>query len=164
MQILGHHASARLIDKRTVPANESVAEHLGIPAGSLVVKIQRVRLADHTPLSFDEHIYLERSAKRSLKMTWEMEPIFSLLEEKYTIPLVEAEYHMEAALATPEVARALGISAGGPVFLIERTSFCEGHKPIDYERLHYRGDHISFVTRLARRPRPKPRTETVSNE
>jgi GntR family transcriptional regulator len=74
---------------------------------------------------------------------------------------VEAEYHMEAALATPEVVRALGISVGSPVFLIERTSFCEGHKPIDYEKLHYRGDHISFVTRLARRPKPKPRTAAV---
>jgi GntR family transcriptional regulator len=71
---------------------------------------------------------------------------------------------MEAALATPEVARALGISAGSPIFLIERTSFCEGHKPIDYEKLHYRGDHISFVTRLARRPRVKPRMEALPNE
>ena len=37
--------------------------------------------------------------------------------------------------------------------MIERTSYTEGHRPIDYEKLHYRGDAISFVTRLARRPR-----------
>jgi GntR family transcriptional regulator len=167
MQVLGRHASARLIDKRTVPANESVAERLGIPAGSLVVKIQRVRLADHTPLSFDETYLPREIGEKVIENDLEMEPIFSLLEEKYTIPLVEAEYHMEAALATPEVARALGISAGSPIFLIERTSFCEGHKPIDYEKLHYRGDHISFVTRLARRPKPKPpkaRMEALPNE
>jgi GntR family transcriptional regulator len=51
------------------------------------------------------------------------------------------------------VAQALGIGEGSPIFLIERTSYITEHRPIDYERLHYRGDRIRFVTRLARRPR-----------
>jgi GntR family transcriptional regulator len=45
------------------------------------------------------------------------------------------------------------VSAGSPIFLIERTSYTTGNRPVDYERLHYRGDLIRFVTRLARRPR-----------
>jgi GntR family transcriptional regulator len=51
-------------------------------------------------------------------------------------------------------AAALGIEVGDPIFLIERTSYSEGHRPVDYEKLHYRGDQIRFVTRLARRPAP----------
>jgi GntR family transcriptional regulator len=82
----------------------------------------------------------------------ENEPIFSLLEQKYNLQLVEAEYRLEAVSAEAAVARALGISAGSPIFLIERTSYCAGHQPIDYEKLYYRGDQIRFVTRLARRP------------
>ncbi|WP_460490375.1 hypothetical protein [Bordetella tumbae] len=38
---------------------------------------------------------------------------------------------------------------------MERVSFTEGQRPIDYEKLHYRGDLISLVTRLARRPRDR---------
>jgi DNA-binding GntR family transcriptional regulator len=40
---------------------------------------------------------------------------------------------------------------GSPIFLIERTSYSIGYRPVDYEKLHYRGDQIRFVTRLARR-------------
>jgi GntR family transcriptional regulator len=50
------------------------------------------------------------------------------------------------------VGRILGVSAGSPVFLIERTSYAVGGRPVDYERLHYRGDQIRFVTKLARKP------------
>jgi GntR family transcriptional regulator len=79
------------------------------------------------------------------------EPIFALLEERYDTPLIEAEYELEAAAAEPAIAMALKIPAGSPIFLIERTSYTLGHRPVDYERLHYRGDHIRFKTRLGRR-------------
>jgi GntR family transcriptional regulator len=45
------------------------------------------------------------------------------------------------------VAQALGIAAGSPIFLIERTSYTTEQQPIDYEKLHYRGDQSRFVTR-----------------
>jgi GntR family transcriptional regulator len=79
------------------------------------------------------------------------EPIFSLLEQKYNTPLVEAKYQLEAVCADATVARALRIGVGSAIFLIERTSYSIGHRPVDYEKLHYRGDRIRFVTRLARR-------------
>jgi GntR family transcriptional regulator len=78
-------------------------------------------------------------------------PIFILLEEKYGIPLTEAEYSLEAAAASAQVAKSLEVSEGAPIFRIERTSFTTDGKPVDYEILSYRGDLIRFATRLARR-------------
>src|SRR6266851_635511 len=154
MQSLGRQASARLLDKQIVPASESVARELAITAGTPLVRIQRVRLADNAALSFDE-TYLPRAiGERILENDLETEPIFSLLEQKYDTPLVEAEYRLEAISADRTVAAALGIAQGSPIFLIERTSYTTDHTPIDYEKLHYRGDQIRFVTRLARRSRP----------
>jgi GntR family transcriptional regulator len=151
MQSLGRQASARLLDKQIVPASESVARQLAITAGTPVVRIQRVRLADNAPLSFDE-TYLPRAiGERIIENDLETEPIFSLLEQKYDTPLVEAEYRLEAISADTTVARALGIAAGSPIFLIERTSYTTEHQPVDYEKLYYRGDQIRFVTRLSRR-------------
>jgi GntR family transcriptional regulator len=153
MQSLGRKASARLIDKQIVPASESVARKLAIRGGTPVVRIQRVRLADNAPLSFDETYLPREIGERIIENDLETEPIFSLLEQKYETPLVEAEYGLEAICADATVARALGISAGSPIFLIERTSYTTEHRPIDYEKLYYRGDQIRFVTRLARRSR-----------
>lgn len=155
MRSLGRQASARLLDKQIVSAGESVARQLAIAAGTLVVRIQRVRLANNAPLSFDETYLPREIGERIIENDLETEPIFSLLEQKYDTPLVEAEYRLEAISADATVAGALGIGEGSPIFLIERTSYTTEHMPIDYEKLYYRGDQIRFVTRLARRSRTR---------
>ena len=153
MQAAGRTPTARLLDKRIVAADEAVARHLALPPGALVVRLQRVRLADGVAMSFDE-TYLPRDlGERVAENDLEAEPVFALLENRYDTPLVEAEYQLEAAAADPVVAQALQVPARSPIFLIERTSYTTGNRPIDYERLHYRGDLIRFVTRLVRHAR-----------
>jgi GntR family transcriptional regulator len=155
MQALGRHPTARLIDKQVVAADKTVAHQLALSAGSLVVRIRRVRLADEEPVSFDETYLPREIGQKVITNDLEVEPIFFLLEQKYDIPLVEAEYRLEAVTAEDTVAEALGVETGSPLFLIERTSYCAGNRPVDYEKLYYRGDMVRFVARLARRPAAK---------
>jgi GntR family transcriptional regulator len=122
------------------------------------VRVQRVRLADGVPLSFDETYLPRQVGEKVMTDNLALEPIFALLEQKYDTPLVEAEYRLEAVSASPEVARALEIEPGSPIFLIERTSYSGGQRPVDHEKLFYRGDHIRFVTRSARRATSGART------
>jgi GntR family transcriptional regulator len=151
MRNLGHTASAVVLDRRLVAASETVARELKIQRSAPVARIQRVRLADGIPMSFDETYLPQGLGEKIMADDLENQPIFSLLEQKYATPLIEAEYRLAAVASHGTVARALGINAGSPIFLIERTSFSSGHQPVDYERLYYRGDHIRFVTRLTRR-------------
>lgn len=155
MRLLGRSPTARLLGREIVPAAPMVAEKLGVPSGATVVRIQRVRLSDGVPLSFDETYLPEDLGRRVMADDLAKEPIFTLLEERYDTPLVEAEYMLEAAAAESAVAMALEISPGSPIFLIERTSYTSGHRAVDYERLHYRGDQIRFRTRLTRRRGPR---------
>jgi GntR family transcriptional regulator len=158
MQALGRNPTARLIDKRILAADQTVAHHLGLAPGTLVVRLWRVRLADGVAMSFDE-TYLPRDlGEKVAENDLEAEPVFALLENKHDTPLVEAEYTLAAAAADPVAAQALQVPAGSPVFLIERTSYTTGNRPVDYERLHYRGDLVRFVTRLVRRPRASTQT------
>jgi GntR family transcriptional regulator len=151
MQALGRAPSARVLDRRLVAASETVARQLSLGRGSTVARIQRIRLADGIPLSFDETYLPQALGEKIMADDLENQPIFSLLERKYATPLIEAEYRLAAVASHGTVARALGMEAGSPIFLIERTSFSTQRRPVDYERLYYRGDHIRFVTRLARR-------------
>ncbi|MFK4822419.1 GntR family transcriptional regulator [Ochrobactrum quorumnocens] len=153
MIALGRNPSARLLDKRSVPASTVVAARLGISVGTQVFRIKRVRLADGIAMSFDESYLPLDIGEKIASNDLEIEPIFSLLENKYGLSLVEAEYQLEAVTADEQVARELEVAQGSPIFLIERTSYCEGSKPIDYEKLYYRGDLIKFITRLSRRSR-----------
>jgi GntR family transcriptional regulator len=153
MLAVGRNPTARLISSAAVTADATVAQRLQIPTGTRVYRIERVRLADGVPVSFDETYLPLEIGEKIASNDLEAEPIFSLLEVKYDIPLIEAEYQLEATTADAGLSERLGIEAGAPIFLVERTSFCAGPIPIDYERLYYRGDLIRFVTRLSRRPR-----------
>jgi GntR family transcriptional regulator len=152
MGALGRRPTARVIDKQRIGATQSVAINLGLARGTPVIRIERVRLADDVPISFDETYLPADLGEKVIANDLENEPIFSLLEQKYDTALIEAEYRLEAVTAKGAVAKALGIKTGSPIFLIERTSYADGHRPVDYERLFYRGDQIRFVTRLAKRP------------
>lgn len=157
MQSVGRTASARVLSQIVVNATARVAERLQLTKGTKVMQIKRVRLADRIPVSLDE-TYLPLSlGKKIVRNDLRLHPIFTLLEEQYGVPLIEADYELEAVVATQSVAKALEVSVGSPIFQIERTSLTADSRPIDYEILSYRGDLVRFVTKLLRHPQ-KPST------
>jgi GntR family transcriptional regulator len=151
MRAVGRKPTARVLGKEIVTADTTVASHLALTKGERVVRIRRVRLADGVPISFDETYLPLEIGKKIITNNLKVEPIFSLLERKYDVPLLEAEYKLEAVAAEADVAAALRVKQGCPIFRIERTSYSTGNRPVDYEKLHYRGDLVRFVTRLARK-------------
>ncbi len=151
MEAQGRRATARVLGRETLAASAIVARQLKLRVGAQVVRIQRVRIADGEPISFDD-TYLPRAiGERVMADDLERHPIFDLLERKYATPLLEAEYRLEAAVADRVVARALSVRVGSPLFVIERTSYAAERVPVDYEKLYYRGDRVSFVTTLRRK-------------
>jgi GntR family transcriptional regulator len=98
MHALGRKPTARLIGKQIVTADATVACQLALTNGERVVKI-RVRLADGIPLSFDETYLASEIGKKIITNNLKVEPIFSLLERKYNVPLIEAEYKLDAVPA-----------------------------------------------------------------
>jgi GntR family transcriptional regulator len=150
MTAAGRKASARVVSQDIVSATARIAERLQLTRGARVMRIARVRLADGVPVSFDE-TYLPLSlGKKIVSHDLRMHPIFTLLEEEYGIPLVEADYELQAVTASKTIAGALQVRVGSPIFQIERTSRTTNHEPIDYEVLSYRGDLVRFVTKLSR--------------
>jgi GntR family transcriptional regulator len=152
MSAAGRKATARVISQDVVAASTRVAERLQLAKGTKVMQIKRVRLADGMPISLDETYLPLALGKQIVRNDLRLHPIFSLLEEEYGVPLVEADYELEAVIASRAVARALQVRAGSPIFQIERTSMTTGNQPVDYEVLSYRGDLVRFVTKLFRRP------------
>ena len=78
------------------------------------MQIKRVRMADGVAVSLDETYLPLALGRKVVENDLEVYPIFSLLEGKYDTPLLEADYRIEAILADPFVAEALGIEEGLP--------------------------------------------------
>lgn len=107
MKALGRAATAQLLDKEIVPADADVARQLALPSGTLVMRIRRVRFADGVAMSFDETYLPREIGEKIVTHDLDVEPIFTLLEDRYDLPLIEAEYRLEAVSAAPAVAAAL---------------------------------------------------------
>lgn len=157
---LGHRPLARLVKAEQVPANETVAAKLNLPIGETVTYIERVRLANEIPLSFDTTWLPNDLGQKIVQDNLDIYPIYSLLEDKYGILLGNAQYVIDAAVAEATLARILNIDEGAPIFIIERTAQTTEGIPIDFEMLHYRADRIRFALQLNRK-RPTWRLDVL---
>jgi GntR family transcriptional regulator len=156
MVAMGLQPSAKVLGTAPTEANETVARQLRVPIGTAVMQIRRVRMADDVAVSLDETYLPMDLGRKVVENDLDVYPIFSLLEGKYDTPLLEADYRLEAISADPLVAEALGIEVKSPILLIERVSYSLDQRPVDYEKLFYRGDKIRLSTRLRRRQSPLP--------
>lgn len=150
MEAQGLQSRARVLRVEEVSAPPEARAALDLPLGSSVTLIQRVRLAAGQPVSFDVTYLPVHLGSLVAQDDLENEQIFTLLETRHRTPLIEADYALTASTADAAVAAALEVPEGSAVFRIERTSFTTGQLPVDYEVLHYRGDAITFTTRLPR--------------
>ena len=112
MHAVGRKPTARVVGKEIVTADSTVAGQLALTKGQRVVRIRRVRVADGVPISFDETYLPLEIGKKIMTHNLKVEPIFSLLERKYDVPLIEAQYKLEAVAAEAEVAAALRVKLG----------------------------------------------------
>jgi GntR family transcriptional regulator len=151
MEALGLHASASVELVESQPADTEVSEQLQIARGETVVHIERVRLANGTPISFDDSYFPSDPGTRIAGENLEEEPFYSILEGKYGIALAGADYVLSATVADDKVARMLAIPVGAPVLRLERTSrAAPDRRPILFEHLHFAGARISYRLTLDR--------------
>jgi GntR family transcriptional regulator len=76
--------------------------------------------------------------------------LYTVLEQKYRIPIEWAEEQISASRATQEEAKLLGIHAGDVVLVMERQTFTRGNQPLEFVRAVYRPEHYTFSIRLRR--------------
>jgi GntR family transcriptional regulator len=151
MEALGLHASASVELIETVPADAEVSQQLQLVPGEEVVHIERVRLANGTPISFDDSYFPSDLGSRIAAENLEEEPFYSILEGKYGIALAGADYVLAASIGDERVAGLLSIAVGAPVLRLERTSrAAPDRRPILFEHLHFAGARISYRLALDR--------------
>ncbi|WP_404383022.1 GntR family transcriptional regulator [Knoellia locipacati] len=151
MEALGLHASASVELIETVPAPERAADALRCEPGESVVHIERVRLANETPLSFDDSYFVADLGQRVARENLRDEPFYSILEEKYGVALAGADYVVRATVADERVADHLQIAPGDPVLLMERTSCIRPDRaPVLFEYLHFAAARVSYRLSLDR--------------
>jgi GntR family transcriptional regulator len=140
----GIQAGARVLSARRRQATVAVAAALELEPRERVIEIVRVRLAD------DEPFALERSSFPSSRfpdlLAHELAgSLYELLAEQYDAAPVRAVERLEPVLAGVFEADALGVEAGAPLMLVERTAYASGDEPVEFAQDVFRGDRTRIV-------------------
>lgn len=150
MERAGLAASSRVLHHDPEIAPPAAAQALGLDEGTTVVRLDRLRLGDSAPVALDRTwlplFYAQLLEGHDLAH----ETIYRVLERDYDIPVLRGHYRIEAILAGPDETKALDISEGAPLLLVERTSLSAGDRAIYYQRRYYRADRVAFDLELAR--------------
>lgn len=140
----GYVAGTRVLSTKITVPDRTTQEALHLAADDYVVEIQRVRLADGSPISLELAQFpadafpglLERELGGS---------IYEILETHYGLVTLRADERIEAVNATGEEATLLGIKQRSALLLITRVTYDQNGTPCEFSRDLFRGDR----TRLA---------------
>jgi GntR family transcriptional regulator len=140
----GYVAGTRVLSTKITAPDRTTQTALRIGAGDYVFEIQRVRLADGSPISL-ELAQLPADAFPGLLEQQLGGSIYEILETRYGLVTARAEERIEAVNATTDEASLLGIKPKSALLLITRIAYDQHGTPCEFSRDLFRGDR----TRLA---------------
>lgn len=150
MRERGMTPGSKLLEFNLVKVSAAIASKLKIDEGELVYEIKRVRLADELPMAY-EMLYISQHIAPGLTEEIAGASIYEYLEKALNITIAKGEQSLEASIARKNEAAILQIKEGAPVLLIERTSYMDNQKPLEFVQSIYRGDRYKFKIEMERR-------------
>lgn len=147
IEILGFKPGARLIRQGWVPANETIAQALGIAPGESVLEVVRLRLADDKELSVNRSYFAGQCATILEGQDLGAPSLYKVIERAVG-RITRASEVISATSATQEDAKILKVRPGAPLLSLERTTYVAGGQPVEFVRVHFRPDRYTFFVEL----------------
>jgi GntR family transcriptional regulator len=139
-------AGTQVLSAQLSAADEPVARALGLRRGDLVVDLNRLRLADGSPIVV-EHARFPADRFLGLLELPLGGSVYELLDEHFGTHPAEALERIEVVTASPDEAQVLDVPAGSPLLAITRTTSDSNGVPIEFSQDLFRGDRIRIVVR-----------------
>jgi GntR family transcriptional regulator len=117
-------------------ATAEVASRLGVAESAEVICVERLLRFNNEAVVFDQ-IYLPAELFPGLtlqRLHGGERSLYSLFENDYGVRMIHAEEHLRAVAADARSAGLLGVQAGDPLLLVERTAYTYGNKPVEWRR------------------------------
>ncbi len=133
----------RIILKEKIKAGEKLAEKLNIKPKDYVVQIERVRIADKTPLIFEGQFYSFRDFGGLLEMEIKGS-MYQILIKHFATDLNHSTQTLRAISPVKEITRVLEVSTNTPCFFLESLAYNSQNVCIEVLQSFYRGDRYIF--------------------
>jgi len=147
---MGIKTSTEVLQFGLAEAAKGIAGELGLPEGTQVVRIERLRLAKGNPFSYILNFLPPAIGGKIQPDDLLAKPLLRIVEDNLGINLASATQRIEADVADSYVAPLLKVRVGDPLLKIARTVFDSHHKAVMHTSVLYRGDRYYYTVTLER--------------
>lgn len=137
----GHTVTTKVVSAMLEEATQEDREKLGVPEGSKVVEITRVRLCDGEPVMLEVNRFPERYA--FLIAERPDGSLYEILQRRGIIPST-ATHDISLGHATPTASKYLNTAAGDALLLLDEYVLDQQGEPLHLSRQWIRGDKFTF--------------------
>jgi len=147
----GRAPATQVLRNEVGHAADQVAEALRLPERSLVICLERIRLADGEPIAL-MHNYLPAALIHLNSEMLAEHGLYELLRAS-GVRLSSATQRMSAKNASATEARILNETRGTALLTMERVAYDETDRPVEFGQHLYRASRYAFTTYLSNSPR-----------
>ncbi|MDT5192372.1 MAG: GntR family transcriptional regulator [Mycobacterium sp.] len=140
----GYVAGTRVLSTKITPPDRTTQNALRVDATDFIIEIQRLRLADGSPISL-ELAQFPADAFPGLLEQQLGGSIYEILEDLYGLVTSRADERIEAVNATPDEASLLDIKPRSALLLITRVAYDQNETPCEFSRDLFRGDRTCLA-------------------
>lgn len=148
---LGITIETHVLSLHEEPADERIAAHLAIEAGTTVLRLERVRRSSGTPVIYSIDIVPRRLAPNHIEPAAFAGSLLALMEEQWSVNVAYSHATFSAVTLEPALSRIIGAPDGLPWIFMEHVNYNGDDRPVLYSRDYYRGDVYQFHVLRRRR-------------
>lgn len=141
-------SASEILGIDAVPSDVHLAEQLGVPVGTRLTRLERIRVIDGEPLAH-ETAYLPGDLPNLEQNLASNGSLYAVLRNHYGITIAEAEDTVMTVVAGPLEAHLLAIETGAPLLLTQRRGLDSDGIPVEWTRSVFRGDRFQFFARTS---------------
>ncbi|CAM4207427.1 GntR family transcriptional regulator [Lederbergia lenta] len=149
MKVRGMKAGVKLLSFDIIPADNDIAEQLGINEQDLIYEIKRIRLAEGIPMAL-ERTYISADRVQGLNEEIVKHSLYEFIENTLKLKISGGVQIIEAAIANEEEVEHLQIPKNSPILLMQRTTTLENKVSFEVVKSSYRADRYKFMIDLKR--------------
>jgi GntR family transcriptional regulator len=144
----GARVATRFLRSHFSLADRWAARELRLAKGARVFVLERLRLVDGHPMSFQASSLPASIGEEVAKLDLAVTPLRQALSFKLGIEIVAAQETVSAVHLETRAARDLGCRAGAPAFRSDRVSVGPDGTPVVYDRVFIPGDRFRITRQL----------------
>ena len=143
MRSQGKFPSSQTISYRIASPSLSEQERLHLQENDRVVRMERIRLADSVPISF-EVTTIPASLVKDFSRAEVTDSFYATMEQKGGYQIGAAKQTVTATLASENIADYLDLKRGDPILRLRQITYLSDGRPFEYVRTQYAGERFEF--------------------